>query len=157
MRLTLICHNGVDKPDGGLFVDILVSVDLLLLVSPVRKLLGVCPHGDLGWNMNQAEVAGFALPWVALHGIIEAKLEQSIIVAGQVLLWPCGELLVCGHEGRRNVVGHEVSLSVDMQQLDDILVTDNTATTSLGKSLGGNDLPEVVGIVVPVAGNLLAY
>ena len=52
---------------------------------------------------------------------------------------------------------HEVSLSVDMQQLDDILVTDNTATTSLGKSLGGNDLPEVVGIVVPVAGNLLAY
>lgn len=46
-------------------------------------------------------------------------------------------------------------LCVDVQQLDDIVVTDDTAATRLWECLGGNNLPLVVRVFVAVSSDLL--
>lgn len=65
------------------------------------------------------------------------------------------KLLVGGHEGRGNIVRKKECLSVYMQELNDIVVTNDTTATCLGKCLGGDDLPFVIGVVVSVSSHLL--
>lgn len=43
-----------------------------------------------------------------------------------------------------------------MEELDDVVVADNPSSTSLWKSLSGNDHPVVVLILVGITSNLLA-
>ena len=153
--LTLVSDYAINEPNSRLVIDILVAVDLLLLVRPVRELLGVRPHGDLGWDMDQTEVARLALPCISLLTIYEAELEESIVVTRQIIFRPGRELLVGGHERRRDVMCHEVGLRVDVQQLNDVVVVNDTTATSLGQGFGGNNLPIVVGVVMTIASDLL--
>lgn len=48
------------------------------------------------------------------------------------------------------------ALSVDVLQLNDIIVSHDPATTRLGDFLGRDDLPVVVSVIVGIAGDLLA-
>lgn len=114
------------------------------------------PEADLGWDVNQTEVTRLALPWVALIRFQDIEDEQGIGISAVLLIGiPSGELLVGGHEGRGNVVGEQVALGLGVEELNGILVTNDAATTGSWQSLGGDDLPEVVGVVVGVTGDLL--
>jgi hypothetical protein len=52
-------------------------------------------------------------------------------------------------------MGKEMSVGVHMQKLDDIVVSDDTATAGFWEGLGGNDLPVVVGVIVTISSHLL--
>ncbi len=49
----------------------------------------------------------------------------------------------------------KVCLGVDMQELDDILVSHNSSTTSGWECLGGDNLPVVVGVIMTITSHLL--
>ena len=53
-------------------------------------------------------------------------------------------------------MGQEIALRVDMQQLNDVFVANDTTATGLRESLGRDDLPVVVRVIVGVSGDLLA-
>lgn len=53
-------------------------------------------------------------------------------------------------------MGEENSVGVDMKKLDEIVMLDDAATTSLGESFGRQNLPVVVGVIVAVPSHLLA-
>lgn len=67
------------------------------------------------------------------------------------------DLLVGSETGGGDVVAHQVRIGHDMEELDDIVVANNSSTTGLGKGLGGENDPVVVLIFVRVPGNLLAW
>lgn len=152
---TLIGDDRVDKPDGGFIVDVLVSVDLLLLVCPVGELLGVRPHRNLRRNVDQAEVSGLGLPGVTLLSVHKTQLEERVIVARNVILRPRCEFFVRRHERRRDIVREQQCLRVDVEELEHVVVSNDTSTSGLGESLGRNNLPVVVGVIVSVTGDLL--
>lgn len=52
-------------------------------------------------------------------------------------------------------MGEQVALSLGVEELDGILVTNDATTTGSWQGLGGDDLPPVVGVVVGVTGDLL--
>lgn len=52
---------------------------------------------------------------------------------------------------------HEESLCIDMEELDDVLVTNNATTASFREGFGRDDLPLIVGIIMTISGNLLSY
>ena len=155
--LTLVSDYAINKPNSRLVIDILVAVDLLLLVRPIRELLGVRPHGDFGGNVNETEVTRLALPCLAFHTLSQPDLEQGIVVAREIIFGPCRELLISRHQGRCDVMGHQVGLRVDVKKLDNVLMAHDAAATSLGESLGWDNLPVVVGVIVTVASDLLTY
>ena len=53
-------------------------------------------------------------------------------------------------------MGKKVTLRVNVEELEYILVTHDTAATCFGQSLGRNDFPVVIRIVVAISGNLLS-
>lgn len=56
----VICRQGwdvLDQPDIRTWCDLLVAVDLLLLVAPLRERCRVSPHGDFAGVMDELEVA----------------------------------------------------------------------------------------------------
>jgi hypothetical protein len=52
-------------------------------------------------------------------------------------------------------VGKKVGLSIDVKQLDDIVVTNDATTSSFWKRFCWNDFPMIVGVVMAITGNLL--
>ena len=113
------------------------------------------PHGNLGWYVNEPEVAGLCFPCLIGVAVDKHKLEEGVIVSGMVVLGPGGEFLVGWHQGGGNIVSKKVALCIDVEKLEYILVAHNTAASCFGQSLGGNNFPVVVGIVVTISGNLL--
>jgi hypothetical protein len=107
--------------------------------------------------MDQPEVTGFALPGLTLMGVDELQVKQCIIMPRMIILGPGREFLVGRHERTRYIVGEEVRLCVHVQKLDNIFVTHNPSATSLGERFSGNNLPVVVGVVMAVTSNLLAW
>jgi hypothetical protein len=63
--------------------------------------------------------------------------------------------LVGWHEGAGNVVGHEVGLGGDVQELDHVVVAHEATTACVGKGLRGNDLPVVVYVLMTIPCHLL--
>ena len=106
--------------------------------------------------MEEPEVAGLCFPCLVGVAVDKHKLEESVVVSGMIVLGPGGKLLVSRHQGRGNIVGKKVTLRVNVEELEYILVTHDTAATCFGQSLGGNDFPVVVRIVVAISGNLLS-
>lgn len=51
----------------------------------------------------------------------------------------------------------KMCLGVHVQELDDILVTNDAAATCLWESLGWDDLPLIVRVIVSITGDLLTY
>ena len=82
-------------------------------------------------------------------------MEERVVVARVVVLRPGSELLVGGHEGRCDIMRQKKSLRVDVQELDDVVVTNYTTTTSLWERLSRDDLPVVVRVLVAITSNLL--
>lgn len=113
------------------------------------------PEGYFRRHMHQPEMSTLCLPRLTLMCIFQEQMEEGVVVPSVIVLWPGRELLVRGHERGGDIVCEEDGLSVDVQELDNIVVADDTATPSLRKGLGGNDLPVVVRVGVTVTGNLL--
>lgn len=55
-----------------------------------------------------------------------------------------------------DVVSQQESVGLDVEELDDIIVADNPSTASLRESLGGDDHPVVVFILMRITCNLLS-
>ena len=87
--------------------------------------------------------------------VVDLQLEQRVVLTALVVRLDRGELLVGRHERRRDVVCQEHGVSVDVQELNDIAVSNNSASPRLGQFFGRKDLPMVVGVVVRVTGYLL--
>jgi hypothetical protein len=54
-------------------------------------------------------------------------------------------------------VTQEESVSLDMAQLDKVLVADDATATGFREGFGGNDLPVIVHISVGIASDLLTW
>jgi hypothetical protein len=63
---------------------------------------------------------------------------------------------VGGETRRSDIVGQQERVGLNVEELDDIVVADNPSTASLGESLGGNDHPVIVFVLMGVTGDLLA-
>jgi hypothetical protein len=98
-KRTFILHDVVDIPNSSPLVDVLVTIDLLLLERPVWKEgFIMCPHRHARWPMNEAEVARFGLPWGAVV-VIKRNFEQSVVETIHVLAINCRKFLIRGHQG----------------------------------------------------------
>lgn len=107
--------------------------------------------------MDETQVTRFCLPYLIGSTIDKGHLEEGVIMSTVVVLRPSGEFLVSGHQRRCNVMGKEISLGIDMKKLNNIFIAHNPSTAGFGKRLGGNYFPEIVGIVMPISSNLLAF
>lgn len=54
-------------------------------------------------------------------------------------------------------MGKKMSLSVDMKELNNIAILNNTTAAGFGDSLGRDNLPIVISVIVGITGNLLAW
>jgi len=116
----------------------------------------VSPHGYLGWYVKKPEVAGLCFPCLVGAAVDKHKLEEGVVVSGMVVLGPGGEFLVSRHQRGGDIVGKKVTLCIDVEELEYILVAHDTAASCFGQSFGGNNFPVVVGIVVAISSNLLS-
>jgi hypothetical protein len=144
-------------PNVACLESILVSVDLSLLVSPLGQRSGVGPHGNLCGNVNELELNGHGLEVHTGLCTIDSDLEEGVIEAFAIgiVVGDSGELLVGGVVRRSNIVGEEPGVGHEMAETNNI--TDVNAVAGLfgdGAS-AGNNLPEVVGVVVGVTSDLL--
>jgi hypothetical protein len=116
----------------------------------------VSPHGHLGWYVEEPEVAGLCFPCLVGVAVHKHKLEEGVVVSRMVVLGPGGEFLVSWHQRGGNIVGKKVTLCIDMEKLEYILVAHDTAASCFRQSLGGNDFPVVICIIVAISSNLLS-
>ena len=65
----------VNIPRSGPFLGVLVTVDFLLVESPLGKRLLVRPQGDLGRNMHEPKVTSLALPCLSVVCLKDIKVE----------------------------------------------------------------------------------
>lgn len=143
-------------PDVGRLGDVLVAVDFGLLVAPVWKRRSVSPHGDLGREVDELEVRGHGLELLLVLAVLNSDLEEGIVetLVVRVFEGNGSELLVRGVERRSDIVSKKPTVSHQVTETDNIAVLDGVATAF--HLLGRDDLPEVVGVVVRVASDLLA-
>ncbi len=92
--LTCVLDNIVHIPDRSL---LLLSVDFLLVESPIRELSREGPHGHLRRNVDQLEQTRLSLPRCSRMTVGYAQVEERVVVARMVVFGPSRELLVCGH------------------------------------------------------------
>lgn len=148
--------NVLGDPDVGAGRNLLVTVDLLLLVTPLRQRLGVSPHSDLAWVVDKLEVTSNRLEVLVLLSVLKANLKEGFLLALAESLFRCDscELLVGGVVRRGNIVREEDLVSTNVAKTDQVVVLDDAARRLVVVS--GPDLPVVVGVIVRVAGDLLA-
>jgi hypothetical protein len=119
-------RDRVNKPYVGALGQILVAVDLLLLVGPVRERRRVSPHGNLTWVMNKLELSRETFELLVWFTIFDSDLEEGIVVTlTQGFLHRDGcKLLVGGVVWRCNVVGQKHGVSDHMSEPDDVVISD---------------------------------
>lgn len=88
--------------------------------------------------------------------VVQTQMKQRLVVSTEIVFRPGRELLIGGHERGGDVVCEEERVGVDVQELDHVVVPDDTPSPSFGDGFGGNDLPVVVSVVVAVSRHLLA-
>jgi hypothetical protein len=149
-------RNVFSDPNVGAGCNLLVTVDLLLLVAPLGQRLGVSPHGDLAWVVDELEVTGDRLEVLVLLAVLKTNLEKGVLLTLTKGLLGCdsSELLVGRVVRRGNIVREEDLVGANVAKTDQVVVLDDA--TKLLIVVGGPDLPVVVGVVVRVTGNLLA-
>jgi len=123
-----ISDDLINEPSRTLLSRVFVTVDLLLLERPVGKLLRVCPHRNFSRDMHKSELSGFGLESLSFMSVVDHDLEQGIVMPGVIVFSPSSKLLVRGHGWGCDIMSEKVSLSVHVEQLDNILVAYNTAT-----------------------------
>ena len=91
-------RNIFGVPDVASLKGVLVSVDLGLLVSPVRQRSGMSPHGNLCGHVNELELDRHGLEVHARLCAIHSDFEQGIVeaLAVGIIVANSGELLVGG-------------------------------------------------------------
>lgn len=114
------------------------------------------PHRDFSRDVNKSEVPGLGLPGSTLRAVNENDLEERIVVKLMIVLRPGSELLVGRHQGRGDIVCEEMSLSIDVEELNDIAAADNASLAGFRDGFCRDNLPEVVGVVVGITSDLLA-
>jgi len=156
LQHTLSSNNLITNPDlRSLRLRLAVSVDLLLIESPIGELVAGQHHVYSGHRMLQLEVVGLGGQHLSLVTINQAQVEQGLIMP-HLILGRGSELLVGGETGGSDIVGHQERVGLSVEELDDIVMADNPSAAGLRESLGRNDDPVVVLILMGVAGNLLA-
>jgi hypothetical protein len=150
--------NVLGVPDVACLKGVLVSVDLSLLVSPLRQRSGVSPHGNLCGNVDELELDRHGLEVHARLCAIHSDLEESVVesLAVGIIVTNSGELLVGGVVRRSDIVGEEPSVGHEMAKTNDITDVDAVASLFGDGTSSRDDLPEVVGVVVGVTSDLLA-
>lgn len=158
LRILGQSRNVLGVPDIAGLKGVLIAIDLSLLVGPVRQGSGVSPHGNLGGNVNELEVHRHGLEVHARLCAIDPDLEESVVEAITIgfIMTDSGELLVGGVVRRGNVVGEEPSVGHEMAKTNNITDVDAVASFLWDGASSGDDLPEVVGVVVGVTSDLLA-
>ena len=73
-----------------------------------------------------------------------------------LVLGQSGEFLVGGETGGSDVVGNQERVGLGVEELDDVVVTNNPSAPSLRESFSRNNDPVVVLILVGVTCDLLA-
>ena len=132
-----------------------MSVDLLLIESPIGELVAGQHHIHSGHRMLQLEVVSLGGQHLPLVAINQAQVEQGLIMTLHLVLGQGSELLVGGETGGSDIVGYQERVGLSVKELDDVVMADNPSATGLRESLGRNDDPVVVLILMGVAGNLL--
>ena len=114
------------------------------------------PQSDPGRNVDKLEVAGLALERFIL-GSVPGQLnsEKRVVMPAVIVLRPGREFLISGHQRRSDIVGQKESVRCHMEELDDVIVADDAATTGFGKGLGRDNAPVVIGVVVAISSDLL--
>lgn len=151
--------NVLDEPDVGGLGDVLVAVDFGLVVGPVGETFGVCPHGDTGRGVDDFHEGGECAELGLGFTLFEAKLEDGVVVAGGggELGGGDGEFLVGGKLRGGDVVGDEDAVGSHMVELDAGVVLDGLLGALIfGERVLRENNPVVIGVLVVVAGNLLA-
>jgi len=113
-------------------------------------------HVDSGHRMLQLEVVSLGGQDLTLVAINQAQMEQGLVVALHLVLGQGGELLMSSVARGSDIMGHQERVSLNMEELDDIVMSDDPPTASLRESLGRNDHPVIVLILMRVTGDLLA-
>ena len=149
--------NVLGVPDVAGLEGVLVTVNLSLLVSPVGQRSGVSPHGNLCRNVDELELHRHGLQVHAGLCAIHSDLEEGVIeaLAIGIVMADSGELLVGGVVRRSDIVGEEPGVSHKMAETNNITDVDAVASFFGDGASPGDDLPEVVGVVVGVASDLL--
>ena len=149
-------HDVLNKPDIGALCQLLVAIDLLLLMTPIRKWFRVSPHGNLARVVDQLEVTRDTLELLVLLSMLNTDLKQSIGRTVTIGL-PEGdssELLVGRVVRRSNVVREQDGIRDDVAKPNEIMVLDVVAKLLVVRARGKN-LPVVVGIVEGITSHLL--
>ena len=148
--------NLVDKPDVGALAKVLVSVDFLLLVGPLWERGRVCPHCDFARIMNELELTGKTLEFLAWLSGFNSKLKKGIVesVGEGLLHWDCREFLVRWVVWRSDVMREKHSVGNNVSESDQFVILDVVPHDIV--AVERNDLPVVVGIGVWVSSNLLS-
>lgn len=94
-------RNVLNVPYVGARCNLLVSIDFLLLVGPLRQRCSVRPHCDLARVMDELEVTGNTLELLALLTALDTDFEQGVLepVAVCIRHRNGGELLIGGVVG----------------------------------------------------------
>ena len=83
-----------------------VSVNLLLVESPIGELMAREHHIYSGHRMLQLEVVSLGGQYLSLITVNQAQVEQGLVVALDLVLGQGGELLVGSIAGGSDVVGY---------------------------------------------------
>lgn len=115
------------------------------------------PHGDLCGNVDELELDRHGLEVHAGLCAIHSDLEKGVIeaLAVGIVVADSSELLVGGVVRRGDIVGEEPGVGHKMAETDNI--TDMNAVASLFRdgASSRDNLPEVVGVIVGISGDLL--
>lgn len=117
------------------------------------------PHRDLGRVVNEFEQASHGAKVLVFFAALELDLEEGVVVAFALRFFDFNgrEFLVGGEPGRGDIVGEQVSTGYNVAEFDEIAVFDGEISSAVISGWGsGKDNPVVVGVVVRVAGHLLA-
>jgi hypothetical protein len=117
----------------------------------------VSPHGDLCGNVNELELDRHGLEVHARLCAIHSDLEESVVeaLAIGIIVTDSGELLVGRVVRGSNIMGEEPSVGHEMAETNDITDVDAMANLFRDGTSSGDDLPEVVGVIVGVTSDLL--
>lgn len=142
-------------PHIGARCDLLVSVDFLLLVAPLRQRCSVRPHCDLARVMDELEVTGDTLEFLALLTALDADFEQGILepVTVRIRYGDSSELLVGGVVWGSDVVRQEYGIGDNVAKTNEVMVLNMVSQLLI--VFHRENLPIVVGIIVGVSSNLL--
>lgn len=152
-------NDGIDDPKRRLVLEILVPVDLLLFQSPIGQRICPRPHGDSREDMDQLEMAALGHPLLPFVRAVNLKRKVRFLLIGRFcrIDRPRCKLGVGRHERAGDVMRHECRISVDVNKLDDIALTNDASSTRLGNVLGRIDGPVVVGVIERIPSDLLTW